>query len=101
MAKRFAPSALDLLVLKHCRAARGCMEYALMAIRLSRDACAVEGSLYPALPHGKRPAVRAEWTMKDTGRRAIYDLTAAGRNSRPRVALAVLTAAVNRVIRTV
>jgi DNA-binding PadR family transcriptional regulator len=48
--------------------------------------------------------VRAEWTTKDTGRRArVYNLTAAGRKQ---LAAAesrwqIVTAAVNRVLRTV
>src|SRR5947199_55550 len=64
-----------------------------------------EGSLYPAL-HRMEEArwVRAEWTTKDNGRRArMYEITAAGRK---RLAAEAsrwqeVTAAVNRVLRTV
>jgi PadR family transcriptional regulator len=99
---------LDLLVLKTLSRRPRLHGYALMlAIHdRSRDALRVEeGSLYPAL-HRMEAAgwIRAEWTTKDTGRRArIYNLTAAGRRQ---LAAAesrwqTLTAAVNRVLRTV
>jgi PadR family transcriptional regulator len=99
---------LDLLVLKTLARRPRLHGYALMtAIQgVSRDALRVEeGSLYPAL-HRMAEAgwVRAEWTTKDSGRRArVYELTAAGRRqlraeeSRWRV----VAAAVNRVLRTV
>jgi len=82
--------------------------YALMAAiqDSSRDVLRVEeGSLYPALHRMEEAGwIRAEWITKDTGRRArIYELTAAGRKQ-----LAAetsrwqqVTAAVNRVLRTV
>lgn len=99
---------LDLLVLKTLSRRPRLHGYALMAAihDVSRDALRVEeGSLYPALHRMEEAGwVRAEWTVKDTGRRArVYDLTAAGRKQ---LAAAesrweVLTAAVNRVLRTV
>ena len=99
---------LDLLVLKTLARRPRLHGYALMtAIQdVSRDALRVEeGSLYPALHRMEEAGwVRAEWTLKDTGRRArVYELTAAGRRqlraeeSRWRV----VAAAVNRVLRTV
>ena len=66
---------------------------------------AEEGSLYPALHRMEEAGwIRAEWIMKDTGRRArIYELTAAGKKQ---LALEesrwqTVTSAVNRVLRTV
>jgi len=66
---------------------------------------AEEGSLYPALHRMEEAGwIRAQWIVKDTGRRArIYELTAAGKKqldaeeSRWRA----VTSAVNRVLRTV
>jgi transcriptional regulator len=99
---------LDLLVLKTLSRRPRLHGYALMAAihEISRDALRVEeGSLYPALHRMEQAGwVRAEWTVKDTGRRArVYDLTVAGRKQ---LAAAesrwqTLTAAVNRVLRTV
>jgi PadR family transcriptional regulator PadR len=99
---------LDLLVLKTLSRRPKLHGYALMAAihDISGDALRVEeGSLYPALYRMEQAGwVRAEWTVKDTGRRArIYGLTAAGRKQ---LAAAesrwqALTAAVNRVLRTV
>jgi transcriptional regulator len=99
---------LDLLVLKTLSRRPHLHGYALMAAihDLSRDALRVEeGSLYPALYRMEEAGwVKAEWTVKDTGRRArIYKLTAAGRRQ---LAAAesrwqALTTAVNRVLRTV
>jgi PadR family transcriptional regulator PadR len=99
---------LDLLVLKTLSRRSRLHGYALMtAIReISRDVLRVEeGSLYPALHRMEQAGwVRAEWTVKETGRRArVYDLTVAGRKQ---LAAAesrwqALTAAVNRVLRTV
>jgi PadR family transcriptional regulator PadR len=99
---------LDLLVLKTLSRRPRLHGYALMAAihDVSRDALRVEeGSLYPALHRMEEAGwVRAEWTMKDTGRRArVYDLTAAGRKqlTAAESRWQVLTAAVNRVLRTV
>jgi PadR family transcriptional regulator, regulatory protein PadR len=99
---------LDLLVLKTLSRRPRLHGYALMAAihEISRDALRVEeGSLYPALHRMEQAGwVRAEWTVNDTGRRArVYDLTVAGRKQ---LAAAesrwqTLTAAVNRVLRTV
>jgi PadR family transcriptional regulator PadR len=99
---------LDLLVLKTLSRRPRLHGYALMAAihDISGDALRVEeGSLYPALHRMEEAGwVRAEWTTKDSGRRArVYALTAAGRRQ---LAAAesrwqVVTAAVNRVLRTV
>jgi PadR family transcriptional regulator, regulatory protein PadR len=99
---------LDLLVLKTLSRRPHLHGYALMAAihDISGDALRVEeGSLYPALYRMEEAGwVRAEWTTKETGRRArVYKLTAAGRRQ---LAAAesrwqLLTAAVNRVLRTV
>jgi transcriptional regulator len=99
---------LDLLVLKTLSRRPALHGYALMAAihEISRDVLRVEeGSLYPALHRMEEAGwVRAEWTVKETGRRArVYGLTAAGRKQ---LATAesrwqLLTTAVNRVLRTV
>jgi transcriptional regulator len=64
-----------------------------------------EGSLYPALHRMEEAGwVRAEWTTKDSGKRArVYQLTAAGRKqlAAEETRWQALTAAVNRVLRTV
>jgi PadR family transcriptional regulator PadR len=100
--------SLDLLVLKILSRRPRQHGYALMtAIQMaSRDALRVEeGSLYPAL-HRMEDAgwIRAEWITKDSGRRArVYELTASGKKqleAEERRWQAV-TAAVNRVLRTV
>lgn len=64
---------------------------------------AEEGSLYPALHRMEEAGwIRAEWIVKDTGRRArIYQLTAAGKKQ---LALEesrwhAVTSAVNRILR--
>jgi PadR family transcriptional regulator, regulatory protein PadR len=100
--------SLDLLVLKILSRRPRLHGYALMAAiqDSSRDVLRVEeGSLCPALHRMEEAGwIRAEWITKDTGRRArIYELTAAGRKQ-----LAAetsrwqqVTAAVNRVLRTV
>ena len=100
--------SLDLLVLKILSKRPGLHGYALMtAIQdTSRDLLRVEeGSLYPALHRMEESGwVRAAWVARDGGRRArAYELTPAGRKqlateeSRWRT----VTAAVNRVLRTV
>ena len=73
---------------------------------ISPDALRVEeGSLYPALHRMEEAGwVRAEWTLKETGRRTrVYDLTVAGREqlAATESRWQALTAAVNRVLRTV
>jgi PadR family transcriptional regulator PadR len=100
--------SLDLLVLKALSRRGGLHGYALMAAiqDTSRDVLRVEeGSLYPAL-HRMEEArwIRAEWITKDTGRRArVYQLTAAGKKqlAEEESRWQALTAAVNRVLRTV
>ena len=99
---------LDLLVLKTLSRRSRLHGYALMtAIReISRDVLRIEeGSLYPALHRMEQAGwVRAEWTVKETGRRArVYDITVAGRKqlSAAESRWQALTAAVNRVLRTV
>jgi PadR family transcriptional regulator PadR len=99
---------LDLLVLKTLSRRPRLHGYALMAAihDISRDVLRVEeGSLYPALHRMEEAGwIRAEWIVKDTGRRArVYDLTAAGRKQLAAVESRwqSLTAAVNRVLRTV
>lgn len=81
--------SLDLLVLKI----------------LSRMRRAEEGSLYPALHRMEEAGwIRAEWITKDSGRRArIYELTAAGKKqlAAEESRWLTVTAAVNRVLRTV
>jgi PadR family transcriptional regulator PadR len=64
-----------------------------------------EGSLYPALHRMEEAGwIRAEWTMKESGRRArVYGLTAAGRKqlAAEESRWQLVTTAVNRVLRTV
>jgi PadR family transcriptional regulator PadR len=100
--------SLDLLVLKILSRRPGSHGYVIMsAIRdTSGDVLrAEEGSLYPALHRMEEAGwIRAKWVTKDNGRRArLYELTTAGKmqlvaeESRWRM----LTAAINRVLRTV
>jgi PadR family transcriptional regulator PadR len=97
---------LDLLVLK-LLARRGRQHgYAIMgAIQdMSREVLRVEeGSLYPALHRMEEAGwVKAEWTVKDNGRRArVYELTGAGRRqlNAEETRWDDVTAAVNRVLR--
>ena len=100
--------SLDLLALKILSRRPRLHGYGIMsAIRdMSNEVLqAEEGSLYPALHRMEEAGwIRAEWVTKESGRRArVYELTAAGRKQ-----LAVeelrwqtVTAAVNRVLRTV
>jgi len=99
---------LDLLVLKTLSRRPRLHGYALMAAvhEISRDVLRVEeGSLYPALHRMEQAGwVRAEWTTNGTGRRArVYDLTTAGRRqlAAEETRWQALSAAVNRVLRTV
>jgi transcriptional regulator len=99
--------ALDLLVLKILSRRPGLHGYALMAAihDASRDVLRVEeGSLYPALHRMEEAGwIRAEWTTKDSGRRArVYELTAAGRKQlgAEESRWQAVTSAVNRVLRT-
>jgi PadR family transcriptional regulator len=100
--------SLDLLVLKVLSRRPRLHGYALMAAiqETSRDVLRIEeGSLYPALHRMEEAGwVRAAWVTKDSGRRArIYELTAAGRTqlAEEESRWQALSAAVNRVLRTV
>jgi len=99
---------LDLLVLKVLSRRPRLHGYAIMSAihDIARDALRVEeGSLYPALHRMEEAGwIRAEWTVKDTGRRArAYELTAAGRKqlAAEETRWQVVTSAVNRILRTV
>ena len=98
--------SLDLLVLKILSRRPRLHGYALMTAiqEISEDVLRVEeGSLYPALHRMEEAGwIRAEWVMKDTGRRArIYDLTAAGKKqlAAEEVRWQAVTSAVGRVLR--
>ena len=100
--------SLDLLVLKILSRRPSLHGYAIMsAIRdTSGEVLRVEeGSLYPALHRMEEAGwIRAEWTTKENGRRArMYDLTAAGKKQlgAEESRWDAVTAAVNRVLRTV
>jgi PadR family transcriptional regulator, regulatory protein PadR len=100
--------SLDLLVLKILSRRPRLHGYAIMtAIKdWSGDVLrAEEGSLYPALHRMEEAGwIRAEWIVKDTGRRArIYDLTAVGKKqlAAEESRWQAVTSAVNRVLRTV
>jgi PadR family transcriptional regulator PadR len=100
--------SLDLLVLKILSRRPRLHGYAIMtAIQdISQEVLRVEeGSLYPALHRMEEAGfVRAEWIVKDTGRRArIYQLTTAGKKQlgAEESRWEAVTAAVNRVLRTV
>jgi PadR family transcriptional regulator, regulatory protein PadR len=97
---------LDLLVLKLLSRRPRLHGYAIMsAIRETSDEVlrVEEGSLYPALHRMEEAGwIRAEWVLKDAGRRArIYELTAAGRKQLAAEELRweAVTSAVNRVLR--
>ena len=100
--------SLDLLVLKILSRRPSLHGYAIMtAIKdWSGDVLhAEEGSLYPALHRMEEAGwIRAEWITKESGRRArIYELTAAGKKqlNTEESRWEAVTAAVNRVLRTV
>jgi len=100
--------SIDLLVLKILSRRPRLHGYAIMtAIKdWSGDVLrAEEGSLYPALHRMEEAGwIRAEWILKETGRRArIYELTAAGKKqlSAEESRWQAVTSAVNRVLRTV
>jgi transcriptional regulator len=100
--------SLDLLVLKILSRRPRLHGYAIMsAIKdwSGEVLRAEEGSLYPALHRMEEAGwIRAEWVTKESGRRArIYDLTAAGRKQldAEESRWEAVTAAVNRVLRTV
>ena len=100
--------SLDLLVLKLLSRRPRLHGYALMAAiqDSSRDVLRVEeGSLYPALHRMEEAGwIRAAWVTKDSGRRTrVYELTAAGKKqlTSEESRWQAVTAAVNRVLRTV
>jgi PadR family transcriptional regulator PadR len=100
--------SLDLLVLKILSRRRRLHGYAIMtAIEgMSGDVLrADEGSLYPALHRMEEAGwIHADWVIKDSGRRAReYQLTAAGKRqlTAEESRWKTVTAAVNRVLRTV
>jgi len=100
--------SIDLLVLKILSRRPGLHGYAIMsAIQAwSGDVLkAEEGSLYPALHRMEEAGwIRAEWIIKDNGRRArIYELTDAGKQqlAAEESRWQAVTAAINRVLRTV
>ena len=100
--------SLDLLVLKILSRRPGLHGYALMTAiqETSREVLRVEeGSLYPALHRMEEAGwIRAEWIVKDSGRRArAYELTAAGKKQllAETARWQAVTSAVNRVLRTV
>jgi PadR family transcriptional regulator PadR len=99
--------SLDLLVLKILSRRPHLHGYALMLAieETSREVLRVEeGSLYPALHRMEEAGwIRAEWVVKDTGRRArAYELTAAGKKqlAAEESRWQAVTSAVNRVLRT-
>jgi PadR family transcriptional regulator PadR len=98
--------SLDLLVLKILSRRPGLHGYAIMsAIQDTSGEVlrAEEGSLYPALHRMEEAGwIRAEWVIKDTGRRARnYELTAAGKKqlATEETRWHAATAAINRVLR--
>jgi PadR family transcriptional regulator, regulatory protein PadR len=100
--------SLDLLVLKILSRRPRLHGYALMSAiqNSSGDVLRVEeGSLYPALHRMEEAGwIRAEWITTDTGRRArVYELTPVGKKQLATEASRwqIVTAAVNRVLRTV
>jgi PadR family transcriptional regulator, regulatory protein PadR len=100
--------SLDLLVLKILSRRPRLHGYAIMSAikEWSGDVLrAEEGSLYPALHRMEEGGwIRAQWITKETGRRArIYELTEAGRKqlNAEESRWQAVTAAVNRVLRTV
>ncbi len=100
--------SLDLLVLKILSRRPGLHGYAIMAAiqEASEEVLrAEEGSLYPALHRMEEAGwIKAKWITKDSGRRArIYELTGAGKKQleAEESRWQAVTAAVNRVLRTV
>lgn len=100
--------SLDLLVLKILSRRPRSHGYAIMTAiqEISGEVLRVEeGSLYPALHRMEEAGwIRAEWIIKDTGRRArMYELTAAGKKqlAAEEERWKSITSAVNRVLRTV
>jgi PadR family transcriptional regulator PadR len=97
--------SLDLLALKILSRRPRLHGYAIMSAiqEWSGDVLrAEEGSLYPALHRMEEAGwIRAEWIVKDTGRRArIYELTTAGKKqlATEESRWQAVTSAVNRVL---
>jgi PadR family transcriptional regulator PadR len=100
--------SLDLLVLKTLSRRPGLHGYALMLTIQEASGEVLrteEGSLYPALHRMEEAGwIRAKWITKDSGRRArAYELTAGGKKqlAEEESRWQSVTAAVNRVLRTV
>jgi len=100
--------SLDLLVLKILSRRPKLHGYAIMSAIKDHSADvlrAEEGSLYPALHRMEEAGwISAEWITKDTGRRArAYQLTRDGKKqlAAEESRWDAVTAAVNRVLRTV
>src|SRR5688572_12547992 len=98
--------SLDLLVLKILSRRPKLHGYAIMAAihDISGEVLrAEEGSLYPALHRMEEAGwIRAEWIIKETGRRArIYEITAAGKKqlAAEESRWQAVSSAVNRVLR--
>lgn len=98
--------SLDLLVLKILSRRPRLHGYAIMSAIKDRSGevlRAEEGSLYPALHRMEEAGwIRAEWIIKDSGRRArLYELTAAGKKQlvAEESRWQAVTSAVNRVLR--
>ena len=100
--------SLDLLVLKILSRQPRLHGYAIMTSIQARSGEVLrveEGSLYPALHRMEEAGwIRAEWVTKENGRRSrLYELTAQGKKqlAAEESRWAAVTAAVNRVLRTV
>jgi transcriptional regulator len=100
--------SLDLLILKILLRRPRTHGYGIMSAvkEMSGEVLrAEEGSLYPALHRMEEAGwIRAEWIVKETGRRArLYELTAAGKKqlAAEESRWHAVTSAVNRVLRTV
>ena len=100
--------SLDLLVLKTLSRQPRMHGYAIMTAIQARSGEVLrveEGSIYPALHRMEEAGwIRAEWITKENNRRSrLYELTAQGRKqlTTEESRWAVVTAAVNRVLRTV
>jgi PadR family transcriptional regulator len=100
--------SLDLLVLKVLSRRPRLHGYAIMTAIQERSADVLrveEGSLYPALHRMEEAGwIRAQWVVKENGKRArLYELTDAGKKQliTEEWRWGAVTAAVNRVLRTV
>ena len=98
--------SLDLLVLKILSRRPRSHGYVIMSAikEISDEVLRVEeGSLYPALHRMEEAGwIRAEWVVKENGRRArVYEMTAGGRKqlAAEESRWEAVTTAVNRVLR--